>query len=64
MVRSLSLTQQNTILSLLDFGHFGEAIAKKTSVSPSTIFNLHSKECSGLLKAVGGHPSKLSPANI
>ena len=64
MVKSLSLTQQNTILSLLDVGHSGEAIAKKTGVSPSAISKLCSKKCSTLPKAIGGCSSKLSPANI
>ena len=64
MVRSLSLTQQNIILFLLDSGHSGEAIAKRTGVSPSAISKLCSKQHSLLPKAVGGHPSKLSPTNI
>ena len=64
MVRSLSLTQQKSILSMLDSGHSGEDIAKKTGISSATISRLHSKECSTLPKAVGGHPSKLSPTNI
>ena len=49
---------------MLDSGHSGEAIAKRTGVSPSAISKLHSKECSLLPKAVGGHPSKLSLTNI
>ena len=64
MVRSLSLTQQNTILSLLDSGHSGEAIAKQVDVSPSAVSKLHSKKHSTLPKAIGGHPSKLSSTNI
>ena len=64
MVRSRSLTQQNTILSLLDSGHSGETIAKRTGVSPSAISKLHSKQHSLFPKAVGAHPSKLSPTNI
>ena len=64
MVRSLSLTQQNTILSLLDSGHSGEAIAKRTCVSPSAISKLCSKQSSLLPKVVGSCPSKLSPTNI
>ena len=64
MVRSLSLAQQSIILSLLDAGQSGEVIARQTSVSPSTISKLCSKECSILSKAIGDHPSKLSPTNI
>ena len=48
MVRSLSLTQQNTILSLLDSGNSGEAIAKQVGVSPSAVSKPCSKKCSTL----------------
>ena len=64
MVRSLSLTQQKSILSMLDSGHSGEDIAKKTGIRHATIYRLHSKEHSALPKTVGGHPSKLFPINI
>jgi len=64
MVRSLSLTQQNTILSLLDSGNSDEAIAKQVGVSPSAVSKLHSKKHSTLSKGIGGHPSKLSSTNI
>ena len=64
MVKSLSLTHQNTILSLLDSGHSGEAIAKQVGVSPSAVSTLCSRKHSTLPKAIRGHPSKLSPVNI
>ena len=64
MIRSLSHTQQSTIFSLLDAGQSGEAIARQAGVNPSAISKLHSKKCSVLSKAIGGHPSKLSPTNI
>jgi len=64
MVRSLSLTQQNTILSLLDSGNSDEATAKQVGVSPSAVSKACSKTCSALPKAIGGHYSKLSLANI
>ena len=64
MVKSLSHTQHSTILSLLDAGQSGEAIARQTGVSPSAISKLHSKEHSVLPKAIGGHPFKLSSTNI
>ncbi|KAI6040029.1 hypothetical protein EDC04DRAFT_2546998, partial [Pisolithus marmoratus] len=51
-------------LSLLDSGHSSEAIARQIGVSPSTVSKRHSKRHSSLPKALGGHPSKLSPANI
>ena len=62
--RSLSHIQQSIILSLLDAGQSGEAIARQTGISPSAISKPHSKEHSVLLKAIGGHPYKLSPTNI
>ena len=52
MVRSLSLAQQSTILSLLDTGLSGEAIARQTGVSPSAISKLRSMERSALPKAI------------
>ena len=64
MVRSLFYTQQSTILSLLDAGQSGEAIARQTGVSSSAISKLCSKEHSVLPKAIGDCPSKLSSTNI
>ena len=49
---------------MLDSGHSGEAIAKQTGVSPSAISKVCFKEHSGLVRAVEGHPFKLSPINI
>ena len=47
-----------------DAGQSGEAIARKTGVSPSAISNLCSKDHFVLSKAVGGHSSKLSSTKI
>ena len=63
-MRTLSLTQKNYILSMLDAGHFAHHISSITGVHASTIFWLHSKECSELYKLSGGCPTKLSPTNI
>src|SRR6266576_2594682 len=49
---------------MLDAGHSAHSIGSITSVHTSTIFRLCSKECSKLHKSSGGHPTKLSPANI
>src|SRR6266566_3102842 len=63
-MRTLSLTQKNYILSMLNAGHSAHSIGSITGVHTSTIFRLHSKECSELHKSSGGHPTKLSPTNI
>jgi len=49
---------------LLDSGNSGEAIAKQVGVSPSAVCKACSRKCSALSKAIGGHYSKLSLANI
>ena len=51
-MRSISSTQRNTILSMLDAGQSAHSIASATG--------LHSE----LQKAAGGHPSKLSFASM
>jgi len=63
-MRSLSPALKNTILTMLDAGCTAHSIASITGVHASTISRLRSKECSGLQKSSGGHPKKLSPANI
>ena len=63
-MKSISSTQKNTILSMLDSGHSAYSIAATTGLHVSTISRLHSKEHSELQKSVGGHPSKLSSANV
>jgi hypothetical protein len=64
IMRSLSSTHKNTTLTMLDNGQSTHSISTATGIHPSTISRLHSKECSGLQKSVGGHSSKLSPTNI
>ena len=63
-MRTLSLTQKNHILSMLDASHSAHSIGSITGVHTSTIFRLHSKKCSKLHKSSGGHSTKLSSANI
>ncbi|KAF9227639.1 hypothetical protein BS17DRAFT_694418 [Gyrodon lividus] len=50
--------------SQITIGHSGHSIATSTGFHTSTISRLHAKEHSDLQKSTGGHPSKLSPANI
>src|SRR5436305_9558408 len=63
-MRSLSTTQRNHILSLLDSGHSACQIQSSTGVGLSTISRLCSKHCSSLQKSLGGHPAKLTILNI
>jgi transposase len=63
-MRSLSSTECNHILSLLDKGHSAHQISSTTGVSMSSIPRLRSKHCSTIFKSSGGHPPKLSSANI
>jgi hypothetical protein len=63
-MRSLYTTQNNTILSQLDTGYSICSIASTTGISTATISIPHSKECFFLQKSTGGHPAKLSSANI
>jgi transposase len=63
-MHSLSQTQKNTILSMLDAGHSAHSIASITGVHASTISRLCSKEHSELQKSTGGHPAKLSPYTV
>ena len=64
IMRTLSLTQKNHILSMFDAGHSTHHIGSITGVHASTISRLHSKEHSELHKSSGGRPTKLSPINI
>src|SRR3979490_1547044 len=63
-MKSLSPVHVDCILSQLDAGHSTSHIQLSTGVGHATICRLCSKHCPDLPKAVGGHPSKLSPANI
>jgi len=63
-MRSISPTQKQTILSMLDAGQSAHSIASTTGLNVSTISRICSKECSELQKATGGRPSKLSSVNV
>jgi hypothetical protein len=63
-MHTLSQSKQQHILSLLDAGHTASHIASTTGYSLSTISRLHTKHHSHLSKSIGGHPVKLSPANL
>ena len=62
-MKSLSASTRNYILSLLDSGKSGNQISVITGYGTTTISNLRKKHHSLLQKSLGGHPSKLSPAN-
>ena len=63
-MRSLSISQHNHILSLLDSGHSAYQIQFSTGVHVSTISRLCSKHRSSLQKSLGGRPAKLTTADI
>jgi IS30 family transposase len=63
-MRSLSPALKNRIHTMLDAGCSAHSIVSITGVHSSTISRLCSKECSELQKSFGGHPTKLSSANI
>ena len=64
IIRSLSCTQKNAILSQLDAGDFIHSIASTTGVFTGTISMLHSNKHSDLQKSTGGCPTKLSSAIV
>ena len=64
IIRSLSCTQKNTILSQLDASDFIHSIASTTGVITGTISMLHSNNHSDLQKSTGGCPTKLSSAIV
>lgn len=64
MRASLAPYKVALVLSKLDAGLTHSQIAARTGVSAGTISKLRSEHRPGLLKSRGGHPLKLSPANI
>src|SRR5258705_6939404 len=64
MMKPLSPAQCNHILSLLDAGQSAHQISSKIVIHTSTITRLHLRHHPHLHKSSGGHPSKLSPADI
>ena len=64
IMRPLTLAQHTCIITLLDAGTSGHQIHNLTGLGIGTISRLCSQYCSELAKSSGGHPSKLTPANI
>jgi len=63
-MHSLSPTQTEHILFMLDSGHSASHIASETGHGLATISRLRSQHRPLLSKPSGGHPTKLSSANI
>jgi len=63
-MKPLSAADTNHILTLLDSGLSGEQISSQTGLSNATISRIRSRHRPYLTKAPGGHPAKLSDANI
>ena len=63
-MRSISSTQLDIVLFLLDQGRSPKAIASRTYLGHSTISEICSKHCPNLQKSNGGRPSKLSSTTI
>ena len=63
-MRSISSTQLDIILSLLDQGLSPKAIASRTHLEHSTISKICSKHYPNLQKSSGGRPPKLSSTTI
>src|SRR6266481_2852297 len=63
-MRPLSLDKLNIVISRLNSGQTTCQISSSTSFSIGTISKIHSAHCPDVSKSSGGHPVKLSPANI
>ena len=63
-MRSLTCAQLTQFIMLLDAGTSGHQIYWLTGLGIGTISRVRSQYCSELQKSSGGHPSKLTPANI
>ena len=59
-MKSLSQEQTNSVISLLQQGHFSRNIASITGFHYSTVSKICIKHCLDLPKPSGGHPPKLS----
>ena len=64
IIKSLSPSTIQNVLSQLDSGHTTHQIASSTVVSIVNIILLCAKHCPTLKKSLGGCPSKLSDADI
>src|SRR6266481_926630 len=63
-MRPLSLDKLNIVISRLNSGQTNCQISSSTGVSIGTISKIRSAHCPDVPKSSGGHPAKLSPANI
>ena len=63
-MQSLSQTQKNSMLLLLDSGHSASFIASTAGLGLATVSRLWSKHHPNLFKATGGHPNKISSLNV
>ena len=63
-IHKLSKSQTQEIISLLLSGHSYTAIQKKTGHGRATISHICSDNCPDINKSSGGHPAKLTDANV
>ena len=63
-MHKLSKSQTQEIISLLLSGHSYTTIQKKTGHGRATISCIYSDNCPDMNKSSGGHPAKLTNANV
>ena len=63
-MHKLSKSQTQEIISLLLSGHSYTAIQKKTGHGRATISHICADNCPDINKSSGGHPAKLTDANV
>ena len=64
IMKSLSPATHDHIITMLQSGVSGNSMHHATDVSLRTISKLHSQHCFVTPKSLGGHPIKLTSANI
>jgi len=60
----LSIAKHSCIISLLNSGTSAHQIHHLTGASTGAISKIHSEYCPNIPKSSGGHPCKLTPANL
>jgi len=63
-MQKLTSAQTLHIITLLDSGLSGAQICAKTHFSSATVSHVQSQYCPNLPESSGGHPAKLTTANI
>ena len=63
-MHKVTVAQTNHVLALLDSGTSGAKISQELNLGLGTISHICSQHCFDLPKSSGGHPVKLSSANI